>query len=277
MATLGFAFFLYAVTTVFFFINRSINDFILPSALICSIVVTSLIGTLRHSDNHTGWIVVTLLIVAGSLLLSNLLYDTSYDGIRYHQETVASILAGWNPLNGDSDSGVTLGIWSRHYAKAIEICEAAITAFTGRIETGKGINIILISGAVAGVYAFLRENPAQYFIRSTYKCKSAFSTTVSDGPGEKSENSFGRVKSIVFALVIVGSPVVLSQIFTFYIDFYKYIYLLFLLLGIALICRKDVVARYRGYAILFYSLVLAMATKFNFFFEALHFNQINFH
>lgn len=254
VALLGFAFLLYAIPTLLFFFHHPVNSYIFPIALVMAIGAGVSVAPRQHYGNQWCWIIASLLIITISILVAGFMYDTSFDGMHYHQEIVAVLLKGWNPVEPTFQNEYSLELWTLHYAKAIEIIASVIVAFTGRIETGKAINLILTAGVTSGVYAFLRENPKNFFIRNSAKTNSV--------------DEWGRVKCLLFSIAIVGSPVVCAQFLTFYIDFYKYIFLLYFLWGVCLITKGDVVHKRCGYVVLFIALILAMATKFNFFIEA---------
>ncbi|MDE5875100.1 MAG: hypothetical protein K2H15_05590 [Muribaculaceae bacterium] len=253
LAMLGTAFFSFSIPVVLFYFSIPVGILTFPLAVIGGISVPLFIGQ-GLNLRQTGWIAVVPVLIFLSLLVAGFVYDVSYDGMRYHQETVVAVCNGWNPLDSSTESVAPRSMWSRHYVKAVEICAAVISSFTGRLETGKGIGLILALGAGAGVYGALRENVGRCLERERLGCVGT------DG--------WSRLKSFWFTLCIVGNPVVGSQLFTYYIDFYKYLYLLYVLLGIYYTTSQDNRERLQGMVMLFFTLVLAMSTKFNFFFEA---------
>lgn len=251
ISLLGCMFFSYALSVVGFYIGISINEYIFPISVIGGILIGILINPHVTTHQRIIWIDIVLAIIATSLFLAGVIYDQSYDGIRYHQETIGALCYGWNPHRGNVGEYIPENLWPLHYAKAVEIVEASIVSFTGKMETGKSINLIMIISVFFGVFALLRGGVSNIFIKDTEQAKR-----------------WRPKKAFWIALAIVGNPVVLSQWMVYYIDFYKYIYLLIILLSFCIIGSSERFQRRRGNLMLGMSLVLAMGTKFNFFFEA---------
>ncbi len=224
--------------------------YVFPAAVAAGILTGFFIDSGAKIYERIAWIGGVLLIICFSVLMAGVVYDQSYDGLRYHQEIVSTLCDGWNPHRGSTDPNAPHTLWALHYAKAVEISEAAIVCFTGRIETGKGINLIMIAAASFGVYAFLRSNPSEIFIKD-----------------EKRREYWSNRKTLWITLALIGNPVVFSQWLIYYIDLYKYLYLLMVLLAFYLI-KSSGGHGAKGYLMLVMTLVLAMGTKFNFFFEA---------
>lgn len=147
----------------------------------------------RERSLQQLWVPVTgILIIAGSVFTVSLIYDTSWDGQGYHQEMVYQLGAGWNPFYEIVPPYPEAGnqwLWVNHYPKALELCEAGIYRFTGRIETAKATNLILWAAAFGVTLALLRK-------------LSFFS---------------GRW-NLFYALLFTACPVLVNQVFTFYID-----------------------------------------------------------
>ena len=135
--------------------------------------------------------ILLLGIALFSLFAANSIYDTSFDGQWYHQEMISQIKNGFNPylkilpapedepvpdskdvwcsgpvqpakdtagLNAASVNLVYLDI--NHFAKGIEIVEAAIYRLTGRIETGKAVNLMALIASFCLCLSFLYKlNP----------------------------------------------------------------------------------------------------------------------
>lgn len=176
----------------------------------------------------------TAAILTGSIAAAWFTIDYSFDGLYYHQEIIAALCDGWNPFAPPFDAVPPYTVWAVHYAKAVEIAAASVVSFTGHIETGKAVNLIIVAGMAMAVWSWA----------------SALRPLASH--------------RLVITLAATANPVVIAQLFTYYIDFYKYVYLIFVLISLS-----DIYAGYRrGYVVLCMTLILAMATKFNIFFEA---------
>lgn len=167
-----------------------------------------------------------------SLLLGGLTEDYSYDGNTYHQQAVVLFAEGWNPIYDEGLPGISQ--WTLHYAKAMELMEASFVAVTGNLESGKGVNLMLIIAPGLIAYALLRSV------------------------------SRSRRVAVVGAVVASCSPIGIMQAFTFYIDFAKYAFLL-----VMLMLTVDAFSnyRFRKMALLVGVGVVASLSKFNFFFE----------
>lgn len=185
-----------------------------------------------------------LAAVAGCVVMSiamcALFEDPSFDGNTYHQETIARLLGGWNPYR-DGDVPSDMSPWTRHYAKGLEIIASSIAAATGSMESGKAVNFLLLSATAFLLPATLRQL----------------------------HHGISRRDSIILTVALVANPVAMSQMLTFYIDYSKYYYLL---LTVILACRlttpgQPPAGRARDSLLLTGVILLAIATKFNIFFE----------
>lgn len=143
-----------------------------------------------------------LLIVALSLLIGGYVYDYAYDGQSYHQPIIRSLMKGWNPVY-ESHCPYTAewgcSSFVDHYPKAMETLCAIFAKFVGNIECGKAVNILLVVSSFCFVYSFLK-------IYLTDK--------------------YGGFVKFWLAVLLSLSPVTLSQVFTYYVDFTLYAYLL---------------------------------------------------
>ena len=130
-----------------------------------------------------------------SLIVAFAYYDYSWDGRAYHQTAIYYFAHGWNPIYqkmADMDGLETFlnyEIWVEHYLKFAEITAACIYKAFGFIEIGKSVNYILaFSGFLYGIHVFLKIPRI----------------TVS--------------RAFMLAFLLVFSPVVLTQISTYYVD-----------------------------------------------------------
>lgn len=143
-----------------------------------------------------------LLIVALSLLLGGYVYDYAYDGQSYHQPIIRSLMWGWNPVYEPhcpytAEWGCSSFV--DHYPKAMEMLCAIFAKFVGNIECGKAVNLLLVASSFCFMYSFLKV-----YLTDKY----------------------GVLVKFWLAILLTLSPVTLSQVFTYYVDFTLYAYLL---------------------------------------------------
>lgn len=115
------------------------NKYMVIYAFFLSLFSTFLITNNIKKTIISGLLLAITFVV--SAWFSSKLYDTAFDSIGYHLRTVIAISEGWNPIY---DSLNDLPIWSKHYAKGLEIIYSAIFSFSGNLESTKCINIILL-------------------------------------------------------------------------------------------------------------------------------------
>ena len=158
--------------------------------------------------NKIASIGIFLVILFSSIFVASRIYDSSYDGNSYHKGAIGLMAHGWNPVYQTAEDfsdglfkirGAKIFTWIDHYQNLSWIFGASIYRVFGNIETAKSINYLLI----CGIFLIL----INYFKRLKFK----------------------YLQSVILSFVTVFSPVVLAQIFSFYIDgnlaiiFYLYI------------------------------------------------------
>jgi len=120
-------------------------------------------------------------------------YDPSHDGQWFNQEAVLLFDAGWNPLRVPALEAVATEIGARSrvdgYTKAPWIFDAAVVAVTGRIETGKIVDILLLLAAAC----------------------SATAATLSF-------RAVPTAWAIAFGLAVAGNPTAMNQVTTHMVD-----------------------------------------------------------
>ena len=224
------------ISALLFVCGHSINPFIFPLSVVLSLLL--LYFMLRK--NHTEFIVSAgyhLFIIAFSIIASLFFYDYSCDGLAYHQETIFYLKNGWNPIYESLPSSAMFPLWIEHYAKGMETISATLYSTTGNIEAGKAVNFILL---FASAFLFF------HFLKRSYK--------------------ISLKKNILLTFLFMLCPVVVVQIFTFYIDFAAYSLLLILISS--LICFLKGHSKYDIYIICLV-VFLSGAIKFNLFFWVL--------
>jgi len=99
-----------------------------------------------------GVFVCVMLGIAGLFLglmyLVGGFYDVSYDGQRYHQETILQLAGGWNPFRRELTSAMVSESHIREvmtgYARGAEVVAAGLYRITGHMEQCKVFNLQLI-------------------------------------------------------------------------------------------------------------------------------------
>lgn len=215
-----------------FAVGSTIACWIFPAACLSALAYGH-IQISRTSPHPAGPLLRYYAAISATLLFAVLsaasFYDNSTDGNIYHQDTVIALLDGWNPFAGSDSIG---SIWIRHYAKAIEIVAATITACTGRLEAGKAVNVILALSAGFTAYSFLRE---EFRKQST-------------------------TKIVLLTLLLTLSPTVLRQLYVYYIDYAMYCFMLLTVLSLIRIYRG---ADNKAWTIIVTATLFATGTKFN--------------
>ncbi len=122
----------------------------------------------RYFQHHRLRVRLSLLILltgamGTGLRVTGQVYDTSWDGQTYHQETIIRLREGWNPFRDhlSSDGLPAPQQWNMryivHYARGAEILAASVYKRTGNIEHGKIFNLLLmLSSACLCLSALLR-------------------------------------------------------------------------------------------------------------------------
>lgn len=186
--------------------QTSISEWTLPIGYLTAMCIISALYIYERKSIDIRFLgrlfVSVLLIVALSLLLGGYAYDYAYDGMSYHQPIIRSLMSGWNPIY-ESHSPYTAE-WScssfvDHYPKAIETLCASFACFVGNIEYGKAVNLLIVISSFCFTKSFIETYLAERYSKSS---------------------------KTLLALLLTLSPVTISQVFTFYVDYTLYAYLL---------------------------------------------------
>lgn len=145
-------------------------------------------------------ITLYLLILLGLPFIYNKTYDLTVDGNAYHKTAIAFMKNGWNPLYEDmkefqktNDKVYKLpednnqDLWVEHYPKATWVLAANIYNMTNNIESGKCITLIF----------------AIMLLIIGYNCLKKI---------------LDKKWSSIIAILLAFSPIVLTQIFSYYVD-----------------------------------------------------------
>ena len=207
-----------------------IATWMFPSAVAVALATGHLCIKAMASKPHAIWrfYIYSIALLALSLLSSAILYDNSYDGNTYHQGSIIDMLQGVNPFHNPTEFFL---IWSKHYAKSLEIVAATISICFNRIECGKAVNLLLILASIFTTYAFLRK--------------------------EFEHHTVG--KSLFLTLLLALCPVVVRQSYIYYNDFALYTLPLMATIALIEIFRRD---DKLSWYILIATTLIAATTKF---------------
>lgn len=131
-----------------------------------------------------------LFSIIAAIVIAGCFYDLSFDGQGYHQEAVYQMGHNhWNPFYEKLPDSVNQAIWVNHYPKQSETGAAVIYALTGKIETGKAFNILLLIASFCLTYSFLK----QYI-------------------------GFSNSKAFFISLLFAFNPIAIHQVLTYLVD-----------------------------------------------------------
>lgn len=208
-------FVLFFITSIGFIFHIPIQKFY-PFISILTLYLTLYLYSKKNKFTNTQlilslYISIILLVLCGWLACS--FWDNSWDGQRYHQNSILLLANGWNPIYDDINlfckKIYNLGIIHPYrcecYPKFSEIIAANIFHITDNIESGKIVN--LISMLIMFFYSF-------------YVLSGSLFTKLSN-----------KLK-VIISFLLVYNPVVICQIFTYYNDFLLYFYFMILVLAI---------------------------------------------
>lgn len=235
-ALLQVPFFSLLTASLFFAVGGRIYPFLLPLAVGLTLLSIYFL-TKKSLSEFLSSSILFLIFFFLSLWLSSLFYDYSWDGRCYHQETIVALKNGWNPIyqRHAPDVNADMAIWVDHYAKGAETISAVIYSATNIIELGKAINFILVFAAGFLFYHFL---------------KARFET-ISTG------------KKALLAVIFPLCPVVINQLFTFYIDGLAYVLLLVLIPQLVLTIKNPSKSKFYLIGV---TIFLLVSIKFNLIF-----------
>lgn len=221
----------YLLSSIFMWLNIGINPWIFPFSLIISSVAEIKTANWNYKDI---FIICTITILL--ILLSQNIYDYSYDGQWYHSGTILKLSEGWNPIyQHDIKVHQSADLWINHYSRGMETVSACIVSTFNNLETGKSINLFFLASTIFYTLFFLN-------------------------------NILSETKTVIklwLALIIVLNPVVVCQLFTYYIDYS--LYSLILILTVLLYSINDK-TNYRTLISICLILFFVPSIKFNIMF-----------
>ena len=218
------------IATASFFARGGLGAWMFPAAVIISFVIGHTLCT-KYIDTPKSllrYYLYTTLSLAFALLSASLFYDNSFDGNTYHQGSIVDMIMGCNPIHTPQYFS---SLWSRHYAKAIEIAASTISLFFNRIETGKAVNILIIEASIFITYGFLRRT---------------FSHLASH-------------RIVFLTLLLTLCPTVIRQAYIYYIDYTLYTFMLLVVISLITIYRNN---DHISWYTLIITAILAASTKF---------------
>ncbi|MGK6352917.1 hypothetical protein [Parapedobacter sp. DT-150] len=174
-----------------FFIGGTLNGWLFIVAVVIALGLTYCFFSPQIAATGFQSVLIflgaPLLVILLPLLICNYFYDVSFDGQAYHQETLIQLKEGWNPYWEYLPNSVNQAIWINHYAKAMEIIQAAIYCTFGHIEMGKATNMMLWIASFCLTFSLL----CQYV---------------------------SSKKGALFSFLLSCSPLVINQLITYYVD-----------------------------------------------------------
>lgn len=171
----------------------------------CISLVTPLLLYFKISKKNIkkATIIAYLILVLITPFIFTKTYDLTVDGNSYHKTAIGLMNDGWNPIYESSndfnsktigklseltkDNKSKIALWIDHYPKASYFIGTVIYSYTGNIESGKCITFLLDISLVLLLLSIL-------------------------------EDKIGKTKAIIISILVGLNPIVLSQIFTYYVD-----------------------------------------------------------
>ena len=240
-----FIFMMMLVPTILFIFKVSINRLNFIIALLLTIIFYYLIMKKRKYilKDIIKYIFYFIVIIVISIIVSGKIYDTTADGTSYHKVAIGELANGWNPVydkveqfnNSNKNKSLKLlnthDIWVDHYAKGYWIYAANVYKFTGNIETGKSILIIIIISTFLLTYSYLCVK-----IR--------------------------RIYSLIISLLLAINPVIVYQFSSFYNDGLLGNLTMLLILSLMMIIDKKIKDKKYNYLLFFLLLCILINIKF---------------
>ena len=174
-------------TACFFAVLKSLGFYkilVASSALLGLAAALLFLIKMRAKNIKTPAIVISCAIIGASIFVANLVFDFSPDGIGYHQDAVLEMTKHFDLLR--SSLGGKYPLYTNHYPKLAWYYTAALYALTDNIHIGKSINFILFAAVFLMAYAVFRRIPL--------------------------------LPRILASLALAGNPILISQLFSHYVD-----------------------------------------------------------
>jgi hypothetical protein len=183
----SFLYILYIFKNIFFVIGIvGHNGIVLLLTVLIHGIILAIIYRKKYI-NPLAHLTVCYGMMIFALIINAKIYDFSYDGRAYHQVAALYLRNNWNPFYENLPE-IGVFIWNNHYPKFTEIFNSILLDAFNNIELGKSYNIIFL----VIVFCYALKYVAVY---QKNKC------TV-----------------LAISILFVMNPVVLAQIFTYYVD-----------------------------------------------------------
>lgn len=202
----------YALAVLALWLGIPIGGFIFPIA-VCGAFLWVYVEKDIRRDVKWKSIFSAVLVLGVTIVVSACIYDHSCDGQGYHACTIMELVNHWNPMYNtwvSSEVDNLTALWVEHYPRGMETIAATIVACVGSLEAGKALNLWFVIASIVYVYLFLQDYlPAR-----------------------------SRYLRVWITLLVALNPVVVTQLFTYYIDWTLYTLLIILLINLYLFFKR---------------------------------------
>lgn len=218
------------ISSIGFFFGVVMSLWTFPLSVICAVIVNYKLSAAVAPEWKKAFFLRSVIAIVSisilSIFIAGLIYDTSADGLVYHQEAVYQLKNGWNPVYEILPDSVSQAMWINHYPRGAEIPQSAIYSITNSIETGKATNLFLLF--------------AGFFLTTAALLKI-----------KRLSIRHASLLSLLFTL----NPVCINQIFTFYLDGQvSNLLLCFLAVSVLFVCKQN-----KYYLLLLFSIIIITA------------------
>lgn len=224
---------IFIISTILFLFGQTLSIISIISSSICTIFVwVYLVRKYVPLSVLEAIIGILLFIVSvfGSIGISGIVFDNSWDGQDYHQRAISRIANGFNPIYDFAQPDEYYNRALNFYPKAPWIISACLYQATQNIESGKAINILLLLAGFNILCAILLD---------MRKINTWLST--------------------ISAALIICNPVAIAQVFSFYIDGLVGTLLTIFILAIYIYLNKN---KKIGFYLIVLTLILGLNIKF---------------
>jgi len=163
--------------------------FVFPLSFLASVLLFWIFEKRENTAQKLRAVILSVSVLALSLLASAFYFDLSWDGQWYQQSAIYHLKEGWNPLSepirtfeGSNDLSII------HFPKGSWYYAASVYSTLGNFESGKSLNFILL---FVSVFIF-------------------YSTLLDFG--------LSKLKSAAIAFLVVLNPVIWSETTTYLVD-----------------------------------------------------------